>query len=343
MTLETDDGSVVAMDMEDIRPSTGGTSTGTGTGERSISVSSGNTESGSAARQGATNVAETKNRRAVATNLVTVLQERVLVRVGREQVTRVQDVRRRRRTRGTRARDSTWAYESAPARSIVVHEKVKELKLTKFRGLDDSMWLKTVRAEVRRHSVTMGVIWSDKQLFHEVAAHIEGEAQRWFATVMETVPEVHENINSLADLLRAKYMAQSTSPEVVDLLNVRRQTRGERLVEYAQALREIGEGGETSEEWLVNAFLKGMNSGEGATHVRGHRLQTLDDAGSLAAPHVGEYGKGYGVGLEAAMTRWDEAPSLCHIMRFFPVGGGAAAFFIALPAHRNTACHTQRC
>ncbi|GMF46610.1 unnamed protein product [Phytophthora fragariaefolia] len=147
---------------------------------------------------------------------------------------------------------STWAYESAPERSIVVHEKVKALKLTKFRGLDDSMpvsmWLKTMRVEVRRQAATMGVIWNDKQLYHEVAAHFEGDAQRWFATVMETVPEVDENINTLVDMLRTKYMAQRTSPEIVGLLNARRQMRGERLVEYAQALREIGERGEISEE-----------------------------------------------------------------------------------------------
>ncbi|KAE9151469.1 hypothetical protein PF005_g33487 [Phytophthora fragariae] len=122
------------------------------------------------------------------------------------------------------------------------------------------MWLKTVRAEVRRQAATMGVIWNDKQLYHEVAAHFEGEAQRWFATIMESVAEADENINTLAAMLRAKYMAQRTNPEVVDLLNARRQMRGERLVEYAQTLREIGERGDISEDWLVNAFLKGLNS-----------------------------------------------------------------------------------
>ncbi|KAG6608938.1 Retrovirus Polyprotein [Phytophthora cinnamomi] len=200
--------------------------------------------------------------------------------------------------------------EQAPARPIIVREKAKALKLTKFKGLDDvmpvSMWLKTVRAEVRRQAVTMGVEWREKQLYHEVASHLEGEAQRWFATVMESVPESQETIDTLSDMLRAKYMPQRTGPEVVDLLNARRQMRGERLVEYAQALREIGERGDVGEDWLVNAFLKGISSAEGATHVRGHRPRTLDEAVELAVPHVGEYGEGYGVGLDTAMARWDE-------------------------------------
>ncbi|KAE8964069.1 hypothetical protein PF002_g30114 [Phytophthora fragariae] len=130
------------------------------------------------------------------------------------------------------------------------------------------MWLKTVRAEVRLQAATMGVIWNDKQLYHEVAAHFKSDAQRWFATVMESVAEADENINTLAAILRAKYMAQRTNPEV------------------------------------------GMNSVEGAPHVRGHRPQTLDEVVNLAVPHVGDYGEGYGVGLESAMARWDEQEAL---------------------------------
>ncbi|KAE9169874.1 hypothetical protein PF004_g28055 [Phytophthora fragariae] len=123
---------------------------------------------------------------------------------------------------------------------------------------------------------------------------------------METVPESEENIGTLAAMLLAKYVTRRTSPEVVDLLNSRRQMRGEWLLEYAQSLREIAEQGDIGEDWLVNAFLKGMSSTIGATHVRGHRPRNLDDAVNLAIPHVGDYGEGYGVGLEKAMTAWDE-------------------------------------
>ncbi|EGZ29972.1 hypothetical protein PHYSODRAFT_462599, partial [Phytophthora sojae] len=130
----------------------------------------------------------------------------------------------------------------------------------------------------------------DGQLYHEVAAHLDGEAKRWFATVMESEPPEKENFNTLAGMLRAKYMTQHTTHEVVDRLNARRQMRGERLVEYAQALREIGERGDVGESWLVSVFMKGMSSTEGATHVRGHRPKTLDEAVNLAVPHVGEYG-----------------------------------------------------
>ncbi|EGZ27238.1 hypothetical protein PHYSODRAFT_414297, partial [Phytophthora sojae] len=128
------------------------------------------------------------------------------------------------------------------------------------------------------------------QLYHEVAAYLDGEAQRWLATVMETVAPGDENIDTLASMLRAKYMTRRTTPEVVDLLNACRQMRGERLLEYAQSLREIAKQGAISEDWLVSAFLKGMSSPMGATHVRGHRPRTLDEAVNLAIPHVGDYG-----------------------------------------------------
>ncbi|EGZ24703.1 hypothetical protein PHYSODRAFT_325794 [Phytophthora sojae] len=93
----------------------------------------------------------------------------------------------------------------APPPPLVVCEKAKSLKLSKFKGLNDSMpvtmWLKTVRAEVRRQAATMGVQWTEEQLYHEVAAHLDGEAQRWFATVMETCCRV---IISLKELHQAE-------------------------------------------------------------------------------------------------------------------------------------------
>ncbi|EGZ24856.1 hypothetical protein PHYSODRAFT_405185, partial [Phytophthora sojae] len=74
-----------------------------------------------------------------------------------------------------------------------------------------------------------------------------------------------------------------------------RQMWGERLLDYAQSLREIAEQGDISEDWLVSAFLKGMRCPMGATHVRGYRPRTLDEAVNLVTPHVGDYGEGYGV------------------------------------------------
>jgi hypothetical protein len=102
-----------------------------------------------------------------------------------------------------------------------------------------TMWLKTVRAEVRWQAVTMGVQWRDDQLYNEVAAHLEGEAQRWFETVMESVAREDESIGTLASMLKSKYMKRRTTPEMVDHFSARRQMRGERLLEYAQSLRQI--------------------------------------------------------------------------------------------------------
>lgn len=123
---------------------------------------------------------------------------------------------------------------------------------------------------------------------------------------MESVSPENGSIDTLDRMLRDTYMTQRSGPEVVDLLNARRQMRGERLVAYTQSLRDIAERGDIGEDWMVIAFLKGMNSSTGATHVRRHRPSTLDEAVNLAIPHVGDYGEGYGVGLEAAMVAWDD-------------------------------------
>ncbi|GMF58808.1 unnamed protein product [Phytophthora fragariaefolia] len=102
----------------------------------------------------------------------------------------------------------SWVEEQHPPRQVVVREKARALKLTKLKGLDDTMpgtmWLKTVRAEVRPQAATMGVQWSDRQLYHEVASPLDGEARRWFATVMESVQPEEEMINTLAGMLREK-------------------------------------------------------------------------------------------------------------------------------------------
>ncbi|OWZ22375.1 hypothetical protein PHMEG_0002933 [Phytophthora megakarya] len=162
-----------------------------------------------------------------------------------------------------------------------------------------TMWLKTVRAEIRRQAVTHA------QLYHEVAARLDGEAQRWFATVLESITREDENITTLSTMLRTKYMTQRPGPEVVDLLTARRQMRGERLVNYAQSLREIAESREIGDDRQVNAYLKGMDSTMRATHVRGHRPRTLDEDLNVAIPQVGDSGRGYCVGLEVLITAWD--------------------------------------
>ncbi|KAG3158295.1 hypothetical protein PI126_g7925 [Phytophthora idaei] len=107
--------------------------------------------------------------------------------------------------RRTYVRETT-GYSASEARPpqqpIVVHEKAKAVKLTKFKGLDHTMsvttWLKTVRAEVRRQAVSMRVQRRDDQLYHEVASQVKGEAKRWFATVVESVSPEEEKINTLA-------------------------------------------------------------------------------------------------------------------------------------------------
>jgi hypothetical protein len=96
-------------------------------------------------------------------------------------------------------------------------------------------------------------------------------------------------------------------PEVVASLNDRKQMRGEPLVEYAAALREIVADRSIGEEWLVDAFLNGISNTGSLTHIRGRKPQNLDEAVRVATRQVGTFGEGHRVGLEAAMAKQDEA------------------------------------
>ncbi|KAG1694629.1 hypothetical protein DVH05_021130 [Phytophthora capsici] len=326
ITLTTVDGGTVTLDMDQVRRALGSVTAAPasgGTGQAASSAggqsSTGGTTGSTSGGRGSTRVSSSAGSSMNAgpgtnANPIALAGSGTTSTIGSATGPRTGAGARSNASSGATPAPSTLTALSntsqMPTPPVIVHERVKALRLTKFRGTEDSMpvtmWLKTVRQEVRRQAAILGVEWRERQLYHEVAAHLEGEAQRWFATVMESVPPEQETIGTLSDMLRAKYMTHHTTPEVVDLLNPRRQMRGEKLVEYAQILREIGERGDIGEDWLVNAFLKGMSSSEGATHVRGHRPQTLDEAVNLAVPHVGEYGEGYGVGLETAMGRWDE-------------------------------------
>ncbi|EEY66814.1 uncharacterized protein PITG_17381 [Phytophthora infestans T30-4] len=126
--------------------------------------------------------------------------------------------------------------------------------------------LKTVKAEVRWQAVTVGTKWRDDQLYHEVASHLDGESKRWFATVIKSVSPEEENIDPYAELLRAMYMTQHTDPEVV-------------------VRQEADEG-------------RGLGGGDARATAQ---ARPLGEAVSLATPHVGDYGEGYGVG---SRRRW---------------------------------------
>ncbi|OWZ16162.1 hypothetical protein PHMEG_00010093 [Phytophthora megakarya] len=92
--------------------------------------------------------------------------------------------------------ESRSSVGQAARRLVIVRKKAKSLKLMKFERLDGTMlvtmWLKTVRAGIRRQAVTMSVEWRETQLYLEVVSHLE--------TIRD-----------------AAY-----GPEVVGLLNVRR-------------------------------------------------------------------------------------------------------------------------
>ncbi|KAE9352461.1 hypothetical protein PR003_g4374 [Phytophthora rubi] len=236
VTLETDDGATVTLSTEDIRPASGDTPTTT-TGGTTGGLSGGqrvgmgkNRGTGSDHRVGSGHHDPSRGNtgtRADTTNAI--IHENTSGNTGARVNVSTPLTGSHAYMAGTGNDAGSTGSERAAAtlipttssgmdwttgRPIIVREKAKSLKLTKFKGLDDVMpvtlWLKTVKAEVRRQAVTLGIEWREKPLYHEVVAHLEGEAQRWFATVMESVPESDENINTLADMLRAKYMTQRT-------------------------------------------------------------------------------------------------------------------------------------
>ncbi|KAE8967105.1 hypothetical protein PR002_g28167 [Phytophthora rubi] len=86
--------------------------------------------------------------------------------------------------------------------------------------------------------------------------------------------------------------------------------RGERLLEYAQSLREIAEQGDIGEDWLVNAFLKGMSSTIGATHrakSRGGKFGEVETGdGAVRAVRVLTHDGQKGDGAAAARLHEEE-------------------------------------
>lgn len=60
---------------------------------------------------------------------------------------------------------------------------------------------------------------------------------------------------------------------------------------------------EVGEEWIVDAFLCGIQHEQSAASVRGHYPQTLDETVRIAVFQVDEYGEGYRIGLKAAIGK----------------------------------------
>jgi len=205
----------------------------------------------------------------------------------------------------------TWLpTTTTPGRDMVrEYHQPKKMRLPKFKGLNGtiavSTWLRAVQTETRRQERTLGIRWERDEVYFEMASHLEGEALRWYGNIMSSV--IDETDETLARLLRGRYGEQRSDPEVVASLNDRKQMRGEPLVEYAAALREIVADRSIGEEWLVDAFLNGISNTGSLTHIRGRKPQNLDEAVRVATRQVGTFGEGHRVGLEAAMAKQDKA------------------------------------
>ncbi|GMF47516.1 unnamed protein product [Phytophthora fragariaefolia] len=205
------------------------------------------------------------------------------------------------------------AEAAAPHTPMVVYREPKEkkLRLPKFKGLDEpkltvQAWLKAVKNELRRQAAILRTEWREHEVFIEMVASFEGEALLWFDTVEDSfLSREDQTFGNLSRLMRDRYMVKRSKPEVVARLRMRRQQRGEPLVEYAQKLREIAASNPVDEEWLVDAFLAGMSNSWSATLARGQRPTMLNGAVNLALDTIVEYGEGYGVGLAMAIRAQD--------------------------------------
>lgn len=193
----------------------------------------------------------------------------------------------------------TILIREAPARD-------RRLRLPKYRGLDGQMpistWLQAVHT-AKRQQYSRDHPWNPTDVYFEMVQHLKDEALLWYGTIADTIdPETDEN---LARMMRDRYEERRTDPEVVASLQDRRQGRGEPLVEYAANLRAIVADRRIGEEWLIDAFLKGMHNQNSATFVRGRDPVTLNEAVDMATHQVGRYGEGHGVGLEESLARQD--------------------------------------
>ncbi|KAE9075617.1 hypothetical protein PF007_g24927 [Phytophthora fragariae] len=214
----------------------------------------------------------------------------------------------------------------APTREVIREFRGrKKMRLPKFKGLYGTMavstWLRAVQTETRRQERKLGVHWDVDEVYFEMASHLEGEALRWYGNIMSAITD--ETDENLPRLLRGRYGEQRSDPEVVASRNDRKQMRGEPLVEYAAALREIVADRSIGEEWLVDTLLNGMSNSSSATHVRGREPQTLDEAVRVATKQVGRFGESHRVGLEAAMAKQDKRAGGTSRNTSTPLGAAA--------------------
>lgn len=180
----------------------------------------------------------------------------------------------------------------------------KKLRIPKFKGKDGNVsvtaWLKMLQTEVRNQATSMRVAWTPHELYNAATALFDGDAMEWFSSLDTGLTPDEETIDNWADLMKEHYMITRSEPETIEMLNRRRQARGESLGDFAQNLRRIVAGRHIEEKWLVNAFLSGMSNQTCATHVRvalGRGESTLREAVQAAVLNTGEYGEGVRVGL----------------------------------------------
>lgn len=180
----------------------------------------------------------------------------------------------------------------------------KKLRIPKFKGKDGNVsvtaWRKMLQTEVRNQATSMRVTWTPHELYNAATALFDGDAMEWFSSLDTGLTPDEETIDNLADLMKEHYMITRSEPETIEMLDRRRQARGESLGDFAQNLRRIVAGRHIEEKWLVNAFLSGMSNQTCATHVRvalGRGEATLREAVQAAVLNTGEYGEGVRVGL----------------------------------------------
>ena len=143
-------------------------------------------------------------------------------------------------------------------------------------------WLVRFESAVHTDELLRQLSWPDQVLYQVVATKLEGSAAVWFGNVAEGVAPSDRTFKYLKALLLKQYGRQETTEEVVAQVMARRKAPEETFVDYAVALRRIGNGMAINEAWYVTAFTNGLDPlTRGLVRVQGPT--TLMEAAQVAA------------------------------------------------------------
>lgn len=172
--------------------------------------------------------------------------------------------------------------------------KKKRLEIEDFTGAAENVaaWLVAIPNAVQRQLALYGEVWTERE-YYGVSAHLKGPAGQWFHRLNAHIAPNCRTLDFLRSRLLDTYGSKVNVWETQLRLVQHRRQPGERLLDYANSLTEIGaENPGVTAECYVDAFIRGMNNRVFVQSVRTARPSTLEDAVSYAVEFCGQYGEG---------------------------------------------------